>query len=123
MNQVRDKLYAVERMMTRAEMDKASELAREWLANHSKNNSKRNQLTTEQEIATQRYKLGLRYALGDGVKKDLAVAYMWWEIAASIGNEDAIRGRGIIEEQMTPDQVEKALGLADKCVTNNYQDC
>jgi len=79
--------------------------------------------TAEQKIAADQYKLGRVYALGQDVIKDLTLAYMWWHIAASKGNEDAIRGRDIIEELMTPVQVENALNLAIKCFEKNYKDC
>ena len=48
---------------------------------------------------------------------------MWWHIAASKGDEDAVRGRELIEEQLTPAQVEKALDLAAECFEKNYKDC
>jgi len=69
------------------------------------------------------YDLGLRYALGQGVAKDLTHAYMWWDIAASQGNEDAKRKRNIIEEQMTSAEVSKAQELARECVAKDYKDC
>jgi TPR repeat protein len=67
--------------------------------------------------------LGRAYALGQDVVKDLTRAYMWWEIAASKRNEDAIRGRDIIKGKMTIEQVEKALDLAVNCETRNYKSC
>jgi hypothetical protein len=48
---------------------------------------------------------------------------MWWNIAASNGNEDAIRGLGIIEEQMTSTQAGKAKQLARECLAKGYKNC
>jgi len=60
-------------------------------------------LATEQGLVQAHYTLGLMYAQGQGqgVRQDYTLTHMWWNIAASKGNEDAIRGRDIIKEQMT----------------------
>jgi TPR repeat protein len=113
----------VEKLMTPAQLEKARQLVREAIAKIRKASPKPTKPATEQIIAADYYKLGRAYALGQDVTKDLTRAYMWWHIAASKGNEDATRGRGIIEEQMTPAQVEKALELASECVTKGYKDC
>ena len=33
--------------------------------------------------------LGLMYAEGEGVSQDYVQAYKWWNLAASVGNEQA----------------------------------
>ena len=60
----------------------------------------------EQGSARAQFNLGMMYYKGQGLSQDYTRANMWWNIAASQGNEDAIRGRDIIEEQMIPAQVE-----------------
>jgi len=67
--------------------------------------------------------LGFMYANGFGVSQDIIRAYIWWYIAASKGNEEAILGRNMIENQMTPKQMEKALDLAARCAANSYENC
>jgi hypothetical protein len=82
-----------------------------------------NNPAAEQKSSANQYDLGLKYALGQGVAKDLTRAYMWWDIAASLGNKDAKRKRGIIEEQMIPADVLKAKQLAKECIAKGYKDC
>ena len=50
-------------------------------------------------------------------------AHMWWNIAASKGNENAAKNRDMVAEKMTPSQLEKAQDLARECVKKNYKDC
>ena len=52
------------------------------------------------------------YAKGQGVIQDDVMAHMYWNIAAVSGHENAIENRGIVEEYMTPSQLEKAQDLA-----------
>ena len=40
------------------------------------------------------------------------MAHMYWNIAAVSGHENAIKNRDIVEEVMTPSQLEKAQDLA-----------
>jgi TPR repeat protein len=107
----------VEKVMTTAQIAVAQKLVREWLANNNKGTPRHN------NPAANQYDLGLKYALGKCVAKDLTRAYMWWDIAASLGNKDAKRKRGIIEEQMIPADVLKAQELARECVAKDYKDC
>jgi len=113
----------IEKQMTSEEVRKALVLAQEWITNYNNATSKIIKPPSEQKIAADQYKSGRAYALGQDVTTDLTRAYMWWAIAASNGNEDARRGRGIIEEQMTPAQIKKAQELTRECVTKNYKGC
>ena len=45
------------------------------------------------------------YARGDGVPEDHVLAYMWFNLAAAQGYEDAESGKAGIEEQMTRAQI------------------
>lgn len=66
----------------------------------------------EQGDADAQFNLGLVYAQGFGVAKDYVQAYMWWNLAAAAGNEEAATNRGIIEARMTPEQIAEAQRLS-----------
>jgi len=80
-------------------------------------------LGAEQGYANAQYNLGILYANGFGVTQDYARAYMWWDIAASKGNTDAVAWRTAVQNVMTPAQIEKAQDLAQECVAKNYKGC
>ena len=50
-------------------------------------------------------------------------AHMWFNIAASQGDENAAKLRDIIAERMPPSQIAEAQKLARECVRKNYKDC
>jgi uncharacterized protein len=56
--------------------------------------------------------LGVSYATGHGVPKDVIRAHMWLNLAAAQGNEEAIAGRDLIAKQMTTAQIDEAQKLA-----------
>jgi len=80
-------------------------------------------LAAEQGHAKSQYNLGISYAKGEGVIQDFLYAHMWLNISASIGNDDAPNARKIVEESMTPAQIEQAQALARECVKKEYKDC
>ena len=61
------------------------------------------------------FALGLLYNKGQGVPKNLTLAYMWLNLSASqaVGNvrDFKVRIRDSIASKMTPDQVEEAQRL------------
>ena len=63
------------------------------------------------------------YGLGQGVIQDNVYAHMWWNIAASQGNKDAVTNRDIVAGKMTPSQIAEAQDLARECVRKKYKDC
>jgi len=63
------------------------------------------------------------YFNGEGVFQDYTRAHMWLNIAASQGQENAVRNRDIAAERMTPAQIEKAQDMARECVANEYRGC
>ena len=77
----------------------------------------------EQGDAVAPFNLGQMYRNGQGVIQDNIYAHMWWNIAASSGNKDAITNRDIVAERMTSFQLEKAQDLARECVAKNYKGC
>ena len=77
----------------------------------------------EQGDADAQCNLGVSYANGQGVIQDNVYAYMWYNIAASGGDANAVNERDVIAKKMTPSQLEKAQGLARECVKKNYKGC
>jgi TPR repeat protein len=54
------------------------------------------------------YELGVLYQKGEGVPKDLVLAYMWENLAAAQGEEEARKLRNALERSMTLEQVGEA---------------
>jgi len=52
-----------------------------------------------------------------------ARAFMWWNIAASQGTKEAAVNLGMVQNEMTPAQIEKAQKLVRECVAKNYKGC
>ena len=80
-------------------------------------------MAAEQGHANAQFNLGDFYSLGEGVIQDDVYAHMWLNIAASSGNENAKKGREIVSEYMTKEQVAKAQELARECVKKDYKGC
>ena len=80
-------------------------------------------LTAEQGVARAQFQLGLMYDRGNGVIKDNVFAHMWFNIAASNGNEFGGKLRDSLAERMTSSQLEKAQDLARECVRKKYKGC
>ena len=75
------------------------------------------------DSALAQYQLGEMYNNGQGVKQNLVAAFMWYEIAAYRGIDEAENSRNLIAKQMTPTQVETAQNLARECVSKNFKNC
>ena len=69
-------------------------------------------LSAEQGDADAQLKLGVSYGMGRGVPKDYALAHMWWNLSGSNGNKEAAENRDIVENKMSPSQIEKAQNMA-----------
>ena len=67
--------------------------------------------------------LGVMYYAGWGVKQDSIRAVMWYMVAVSNGNIEAIENQHLLEKEMTSSQIEKAQKLARECIAKNYKDC
>ena len=59
----------------------------------------------EQRYAKAQYNLGVMYANGAGVLEDYVQAYAWWSIAATRGDKDAKKNKGMVQNVMTPAQI------------------
>ena len=55
--------------------------------------------------------------------QDNVRAYVWWNIAASSGDEMAAKNRDIVAKRMTSAQIAKAQKLARECVRKKYKGC
>ena len=58
------------------------------------------------------YRLGNLYEAGEGVAQDLAVAYMWYDLSATLGYATGARKRDQLSKSMTPADIEKAKNMA-----------
>ena len=56
--------------------------------------------------------LGVMYATGEGVPKDLVIAYMWANLAAAQGNFGAKATREALKKEMTPAQIAEGQRLS-----------
>jgi uncharacterized protein len=54
------------------------------------------------------FRLGEMYKNGQGVKEDLVASFMWYDIAASQGVEEAGDYRDMLAKQMSPSQLQTA---------------
>jgi hypothetical protein len=56
--------------------------------------------------------LGVMYADARGVPQDYVRAYKWFNLSAAQGNQNAVKGRDIVSQHMTPAQIAEAQKLA-----------
>ena len=81
-------------------------------------------LASEQGFAKAQYNLGGMYALGQGVIEDKVYAHMWANILNSNGYEDGKKIMDyLLEQGITPSQIEEAQSLARECVKKEYKSC
>jgi TPR repeat protein len=66
----------------------------------------------EQGDATAQNNLGGMYFDGKGVPPDYVQAHMWFNLAGAAGNDEAVKKRDMVAEQMTPTQIAEAQKLA-----------
>jgi len=79
----------------------------------------------EQGYAKAQLSLGVRYVLGQGVTKDKVRAHMWFDLAASKSKggtkKSAIKNRGKVTKEMTPNQIAEAQKLAREWMEKHKQ--
>ena len=61
------------------------------------------------------------YDKGGGVPRDDVLAYMWFNLAAAQGRENARRGRDRAARRMTPDQLAEAQRMAREWMEKHQQ--
>jgi hypothetical protein len=69
-------------------------------------------LAAEQGHVEAQGMMGVMYYKGQGVPQDYVSAHMWFNLSGFQGMIVAIKGRNIVEKEMTPSQIEKAKELA-----------
>lgn len=74
----------------------------------------------ERGDAKAQFALGVMYADGKCVPKDLVAAHMWFTTAATTGDEQAAQARDAITAQMTADQVEEAWQRAHEWLIQHH---
>lgn len=67
-------------------------------------------ILAEQGHVVSQFNLGVLNYSGHGVPQDYVEAYAWWSVAAAQGHENATKARGIVSDQLTPEQ--RAQGQA-----------
>jgi len=76
----------------------------------------------EQGYAKAQIVLANMYDIGQGVPKDYVAAYMWLNLAAAQGNEGAKKGKGILSERMTREQIAEAQKLSREWLAKRLSD-
>ncbi len=81
-------------------------------------------LAAKQGNADAQVLLGSLYYKGDGKEPDdIAKAYMWYDIAAAQGNDEAKKELVTVSSGLTPQQVAAAQAKAQACKSSGYQQC
>ena len=66
----------------------------------------------EKGDAAAQWSLGTMYAEGQGVPQDYVLAHMWMNLAVAKGVQEVVKGRDLLEKNMTTDQIAEAQRLA-----------
>ncbi|TNF59397.1 MAG: sel1 repeat family protein [Rhodobacteraceae bacterium] len=77
----------------------------------------------ERGEASAQFNLGVAYSKGRGVPQDFTLAYMWFDIATSLGFEKSEINRDLVALAMTPEEISKGQQLARECIAKNYKGC
>ena len=73
----------------------------------------------EQGYAEAQFNLGMMYANGDGVIQSMIYAYMWLNISASNGSAGAAKGKELVEQKMTAQDISKAQRFLQEYLDRN----
>ena len=77
----------------------------------------------EQGDAGAQFALGVMYAIGQGVAQDMVHAYMWFDLAAALGNDSARKNRDMADQDLSPAQIAEAKRMATQCKAGDYKGC
>ncbi len=66
----------------------------------------------EQGVGQAQYRLGQLYAKGQGVSKDMEIAYAWFSVAAHLGNTQAATKKKTAAGALSGDALRKAESLS-----------
>ncbi len=67
--------------------------------------------------------LGMMYATGKGVPKDLREAYKWFNLAMLNYKKEAAKGIDLSSKPMTTADILNAKNLVRECIANNFKGC
>ena len=81
----------------------------------------------QQGFGRAQYNLGSMHGNGEGVPVDYVKAYVWFSIAEATlspaEREAARNAKGQAAQLLMPDQLQRALQMAQRCLTSAYQNC
>jgi hypothetical protein len=83
----------------------------------------------EQSDARAQLVLGFMYFAGEGVAESRKLSFVWFSIAganSAVGSrtfEDAVGGRDMVAQEMSPAELNEARAAADLCQRRSYKDC
>lgn len=81
-------------------------------------------LAAKQGNADAQVLLGSLYYKGDGKESDdIEKAYMWYDIAATQGNDEAKKELAAASSQLSSQQIAAARAKAQTCTASGYQQC
>jgi TPR repeat protein len=84
-------------------------------------------LAAQQGFGRAQYNLGSMHGNGEGVPVDYVKAYMWFSISeatlSGAERETARTAKGQASQLMMPDDLSRALQMAQRCLTSAYQNC
>jgi TPR repeat protein len=84
-------------------------------------------LAAQQGLGRAQYNLGSMHGNGEGVPVDYAKAYMWFSISEATlpaaERETARNAKGQAAQLMKPEDLARALQMAQHCLTSAYQNC
>src|SRR6266513_2397672 len=66
----------------------------------------------EEGVVEAKFYLGVMHKDGKGVPRDLVKAYMWFNLSAAQGYEDAYRARVLVARMMTREEIAQGQRLA-----------
>jgi hypothetical protein len=84
-------------------------------------------LAAQQGLGRAQYNLGSMHGNGEGVPVDYIKAYMWFSISEAtlspVEREAARNAKGQAAQLMMPDDLARAIQMAQRCLTSAYQNC
>jgi len=84
-------------------------------------------LSAQQGYGRAQYNLGSMHGNGEGVPVDYLKAYMWFSISEATlapgERETARNAKGQAAQLLMPDELQRALQMAQHCLTSAYQNC
>ena len=75
--------------------------------------------TRQDDAGNDLFQLGMRYTTGNSAAIDLVAAHKWFNVAAMLGNKDAIRLRREIAAEMSKAEITTAQRAARDWITRH----